>query len=861
MAGCSLTSQLPLLATRRLLALTILLLAGGFALAQGPFLVSNQRVPGFGFMGGSEVGPPGPYENEWGRISLGGGSASTDNCMVQTRIDIKTPTATTQICFCPALATTAVLDNATGTWTSEPPCVEVRPPRGVRACPWNDWTALWSANEAFAEFTVFNNQSEVGQMYFFVWARDSTAKIPSPKPFFDSILFTNASGCSGGFFDNGTYGGGNGTDGGGGNNGTDGGGNTTTNGDPPTGSVLINCGANSSDTISVHLSITAKDPDGVSMMCISNTADTVDYCQTWSNFTAFSDWDLQDGDPGERTVYVYLSDSLGNTMTAPISDTIYLTGYGDADVLPPEAWLTIAADATGQVKNLTTSLTIQGTDDSGITEMCVSNTAAQLDECTMWQEYAPSIENWSLVPGEEGKRTVFLYLRDTLNNTMVIPAKDEVFFFTGDTEPPQGTVTINGGAAETTTPNVTLSIAATDASAIDLVCISNNSAITAADCVWLPFNETIEWTLEGPNGVVSLFVLLRDAKGNTMAAPISASIILNVPDTAAPEGSFVINGGVPLARDLAVTLTINATDNASNISAMCIGNDPVDASNCTWEPFQAVRSGWLLANGTDGDRTVYILLQDAANNTMATPMTATITYEVLGVVTGLVVNDGSGLVKITTVTLYLNATGATSKTLICISYDGQYTGPSSCPVWQAFAAKKVFKLAPGAREGNVSVAVFFRDLAVKYEPAVAEFTYDVSPPNATQAVVDPRVTMVPLDAAPTPTVNVTFNRVGIDLGSGVASWLVTSKKGAMPLKCVPYNPTTNTTQLVLQEDGGLAQLQFDNLAMDSIYGFRVCPVDKVNNIGSGVKAVGLAPGNARSPGPLPSAESLREVDP
>ncbi|MEW6419929.1 MAG: fibronectin type III domain-containing protein [Nitrospirota bacterium] len=89
---------------------------------------------------------------------------------------------------------------------------------------------------------------------------------------------------------------------------------------PPTGSIVINGGAEATKSRSVTLTLTASDDSGGTIqMCISNTTS----CSSWTTFASTKSWTLSSGS-GTKTVYVWFKDKWGNTNTTPYSDTIIL---------------------------------------------------------------------------------------------------------------------------------------------------------------------------------------------------------------------------------------------------------------------------------------------------------------------------------------------------------------------------------------------------------------------------------------------------------------------------------------------------------------------------------------------------------
>ncbi|MEA2100953.1 MAG: PKD domain-containing protein [Thermodesulfobacteriota bacterium] len=102
---------------------------------------------------------------------------------------------------------------------------------------------------------------------------------------------------------------------------------------PPSGSITINQGDDTSSSRIVSLGLTASDTQGsVTSMKISNDN------QSWSDgaFASNQSWVLSEND-GTKTVYVRFCDSAGNWMSSSVSDTITLVLDNDSDGMP-DAW-------------------------------------------------------------------------------------------------------------------------------------------------------------------------------------------------------------------------------------------------------------------------------------------------------------------------------------------------------------------------------------------------------------------------------------------------------------------------------------------------------------------------------------------
>ena len=166
--------------------------------------------------------------------------------------------------------------------------------------------------------------------------------------------------------------------------------------------------------------------------------------------------------------------------------------------------------------------------------------------------YMPSAP-WTLAGGGDGTKTVYVQWRHAAGDWSAVESDT----ITLDTTAPTGTVAINGGAAATTSRNVSLTLSASDgagASGVNSVLISNSTDFSGSS----PgrFATSIPWTLSAGDGTKTVYVKFVDAVGNTSASPVSDTIVLDSP----PTGTVLINGGKAGTKTTAVSLTFPNTD-------------------------------------------------------------------------------------------------------------------------------------------------------------------------------------------------------------------------------------------------------------------------------------------------------------
>ncbi len=168
------------------------------------------------------------------------------------------------------------------------------------------------------------------------------------------------------------------------------------------------------------------------------------------------------------------------------------------------------------------------------------------------------------------------------------------------------TITINGGATETGTLTVSLTLSATGATEM---CFSN-------DCItyssWEAYSTSKAWVLSGGAGLKTVYLKTRCELNP--AFPVFDDIYYTIPPTGL---SISINSGVTETDSTIVTLTLSAT----GATEMCFSNDGVTWS--AWESFATTKQ-WTLASEA-GTKTVFFKVRNGTIEAV-TPVSGTITY-------------------------------------------------------------------------------------------------------------------------------------------------------------------------------------------------------------------------------------------
>jgi PKD repeat protein len=218
---------------------------------------------------------------------------------------------------------------------------------------------------------------------------------------------------------------------------------------------------------------------------------------------------------------------------------------------------------------------------------------------TDWEAYTTS-KSWTLPPGD-GTKTVYYQIKD-IAGLVSITYSDTIVL---ETTSPSGSITINDGAAYTTTTSVTLTLSATDeTSGIAEMRFSDNGADWTP---WEAYTTSKPWTLPTGDETKTVYVQFKDHAG-LISQSYSDTIVL---DTTSPTGSVTIAQGATYTNSTSVTLTLSADDATSGIAYMRFSDDNIDWT--IWEPYSTSKT-WTLTTG-DGAKTIYVQFKDNAGLT------------------------------------------------------------------------------------------------------------------------------------------------------------------------------------------------------------------------------------------------------
>lgn len=305
----------------------------------------------------------------------------------------------------------------------------------------------------------------------------------------------------------------------------------------------------------------------------------------WTTYAPSLAYTLPNTADGPKTLSAAFRDALGNTSGC-------VTTAVTLDLTKPAATAAKAfvlnGDATYAVSR-TAQISVSVT---GATQMRIANNATFAG--ASWQPVSSTFL-WQLDP-YEGMQLVYMQFRDDAGNVLDGGA-DGILV---DTQPPANpSVVIGTGAPYANTTAVTLTLAASEATRLQL----SNDGVFDAEPV-TTYTTSAAWSLPNAQGVRAVYARFLDDAGNASEVA-SAYVIL---DTLAPvPGIVTLNGGALFTKSAQVSVELAAIE----AREMYISESGCGTGGA-WADYAPAFSR-LLA-GLDGPKTVYARFRDTAGN-------------------------------------------------------------------------------------------------------------------------------------------------------------------------------------------------------------------------------------------------------
>jgi YD repeat-containing protein len=311
---------------------------------------------------------------------------------------------------------------------------------------------------------------------------------------------------------------------------------------PPTGTMTINAGATYTKSTSVTLTLSCSDNDGCSQMQFSN--DNV----TWATpvtYATSKSWTLTTGN-GTKTVYAKFKDKAGNWSTV----------YNDTIVLDATAPVTTASPAGGTYSaSQTVTLTCSDGTGSGCNK--IYYTTDGTTPTTASTVYSAPLTIAATT-------TLKYFATDIAGNSESVKSQTYTITSGGDTTPPTGSITINGGAASTNSLTATLTLSCTDNVSCSQMQFSNDNASWSTPEA---YGTTKTWTLSTGDGTKTVYAKFKDTAGNwSIVYSDNIDLITYDLTITAVSGSTSAN----ITQPITVTSTVK-NQGGSNTGAFDVG--------------------------------------------------------------------------------------------------------------------------------------------------------------------------------------------------------------------------------------------------------------------------------------------------
>ena len=275
-----------------------------------------------------------------------------------------------------------------------------------------------------------------------------------------------------------------------------------------------------------------------------------------------------------------------------------------------------------------------------------------------------------------------------------------------DTAPPEGSITINGGDAWTTDPNVVLTLTFSDtmtdiisrSTGRSLLQVGLSMSLIGDSWPWEEPSPERAWDLGPMQGKRWVFYIVRDLAG--LASGIYEDDILL--DTAPPTGSVEIRAEENWTTSPSVMLRVTYQDATSGVAGMRVSNDGVWDDEPWGEPFWDIE--WALSDG-DGPKTVYFQVVDLCG-LMSPVYQDSILLDTTPPTCSITIDDGADFTGSRQVVLHIEVQDATmGPDLMRLTDQSFWSGDG----WEPLSREVVWFLTEGSGEKTVSLQA--RDLA------------------------------------------------------------------------------------------------------------------------------------------------------
>lgn len=294
---------------------------------------------------------------------------------------------------------------------------------------------------------------------------------------------------------------------------------------------------------------------------------SIDGNATWLPADGTTSWNITLKLPeNTNLLWVRVTDVAGDTAVAPLRVEVDTTPPAGGVIIDSGAWYTT---------DTSVMLALSAYDRYGVVSMKVSEDPGFTD--APWVDFKSTLG--LRLSGGDGQKTVYAKYKDS-NGWESAACSSSILL---DTQPPQGSVLIDGGALYTRNATVTLTFNATDPAGVPAMMVSNTLDFAGAQ--WIDYvgeGSALRWGLTAGSGQRSVYVKFRDAGGH-VSQPCDDSILA---DLAAPSVSLSINDGAAWTRNRTVAVALAPSENYEAVSMQVQEGTGSFPAELAWAPFK-----------------------------------------------------------------------------------------------------------------------------------------------------------------------------------------------------------------------------------------------------------------------------------
>ncbi len=283
----------------------------------------------------------------------------------------------------------------------------------------------------------------------------------------------------------------------------------------------------------------------------------------------------------------------GYTFSNIMANHTIAATFDKSDTTPPTGSITINSGAL--YTNITSvTLNLSASDPSGVSHMCVSNTAS----CAAWESFISS-KSWTLPLGD-GLKTVYVWYQDSFGNADIVPYSDSI---TLDTTVPVLTVSTLSDGSWTNNDILNVAGEVTDNTGVQQLTINGEVATVNSD-------GSFSYPVKLLDGANTISVIAIDLAGNQSTDTRTINL-----DQDAPIITITSPADNMATKQTPIDVT-GTVDDQSTVTVSVNGATPVAA----------------VMNGTDfslsvalvyGINTIEVTATDLAGNTSTAKRTVT----------------------------------------------------------------------------------------------------------------------------------------------------------------------------------------------------------------------------------------------